>query len=768
MDVSKLNVNGIQKDIYEVDKYPKKNSDNLIGSHGLFNHGSVIDISELNATENPHILTKYGNLSEALAALPDECKKGGLSIKFINSNTDEYIQYKLISDLFNTNEKNWSVCDIGTYINSPEYIRVYTDKDNKILWAIQSNGNIYYGASIPQQVKTYIDSCIGDIMNGDAELTEIDSLNKIIAFLDGVSTSVSLNEILQEKYNSLSEIIQENSDSLLENLQGKVDKIEGQSLIDSDYASSKSTKNIPEYMEVTIDDEKRILESINHSGVKEIHVPTIIHNIQSMNVGDSEIYQIDSPEWSLLYLDENEHILFGVNENGETTDSKNIKDINVLCETIEEEITELQNRIFKKKKIKFLSIGNSYSQDALSYVPFILQNMGIDVDIQIGIAMMSSSSLSNHVNNFENESNVYTYYLYDGGEAWQKYTSKTLQYILSNKTWDIVCLQQSSGGVFNWNTYQPYLNKLVNYISDYVNNPIKFCWYAVQARPASSNGSVSTGDNWSDVEITTHYNNISINAEKVINETVCEFLIPVNTAIQNARSMAFLKAMGAYSEHPNNSSKCGYLTAYDGVHLQEGLPCQIAAYTFVLKLLDIYGFDEYSINGESTRVTSEWAENKAIPGPHGEYIGSIDENCFIAQKCAIMAVKNPYELTPMNYIINPSLDKGTYNIVSDFELSVNATKEQVINSLSNKIDSVSDGNYCTVQIPSSDNIPTDIIQTDGYEFNGTDWVYVYSKHLRHNPSQESLKIAMNDFIQVNELNGEFDVSEYDNINYNHE
>ena len=57
------------------------------------------------------------------------------------------------------------------------------------------------------------------------------------------------------------------------------------------------------------------------------------------------------------------------------------------------------------------------------------------------------------------------------------------------------------------------------------------------------------------------------------------------------------------------------LIASHSIHLQEGLPCLIAAYTFVEKLLQLFGFTEYSINGESTR---------------------------------------PYEVTDMNYIKNPT------------------------------------------------------------------------------------------------------------------
>lgn len=308
------------------------------------------------------------------------------------------------------------------------------------------------------------------------------------------------------------------------------------------------------------------------------------------------------------------------------------------------------NKTGERKTLRLLLIGNSYSQDAAAYMPFIMKNMKVDMDVQIGILMQSSSTLQNHVNNFNNETAAYTFYLYNGGNSWQNLGSKTIQWALYSYIWDIVSLQQASSSSFDWTTYQPYLNQIINLISGYTLYPVKFAWYETQSRPAS----VNSGANWDDATINSHFESIAENSQKVIDQTVCEFLIPVGTAIQNARTITTIKALGAYADNPLNTSHLGYLTPYDGVHLQEGLPCQIAAYTFILSLLKIYGFDELSINGESTRVTTEWASGKSIPGPHGNYIGSTDANCLIAQQSAIMAMKKPFEVTDMNYIVNPT------------------------------------------------------------------------------------------------------------------
>ena len=298
--------------------------------------------------------------------------------------------------------------------------------------------------------------------------------------------------------------------------------------------------------------------------------------------------------------------------------------------------------------INVMLIGNSASDDAMSYVPYIIKNMGIKANVRIGIAMQSSSTLAMHCDNFENETAAYAFRLYDGENGWSSTSNMTLQAILDAYDWNIISLQQASPQ--NVNTYQPYLNRLVNFITAYIDYPVKFVWHQTHIYAAQSNG----GANRSEETIAAYYAAEVTACQTLMDETVCEYLIPVGTAIQNARTIPTLKALGDYSTNENNTSGIGYLDYYDGVHLQEGLPCQIAAYTWVLSLMDIYGMKEWSINSETIRVTAEWSQGKNFPSPHGSPIASTDANCLIAQKCAIMAVKHPYEVTDMSYIINPS------------------------------------------------------------------------------------------------------------------
>ena len=76
--------------------------------------------------------------------------------------------------------------------------------------------------------------------------------------------------------------------------------------------------------------------------------------------------------------------------------------------------------------------------------------------------------------------------------------------------------------------------------------------------------------------------------------------------------------------------------------------------------------------------------------------------------------------------------RGAYNLVSDLELTVAATEQQIAAALATVMAAatppiVPDNNdYCYVQVPTSDATPTQIARVDRYKFNGTAWGFEYS------------------------------------------
>ena len=64
---------------------------------------SIFDISEYTGIS-------YDTLSDALDDIPQAKHKGGMTVRYIDSN-DKYVQYRLMSDTFNTTPANWQGVD---------------------------------------------------------------------------------------------------------------------------------------------------------------------------------------------------------------------------------------------------------------------------------------------------------------------------------------------------------------------------------------------------------------------------------------------------------------------------------------------------------------------------------------------------------------------------------------------------------------------------------------------------------------------------------
>lgn len=77
----------------------------------LFLDGGVFDISAYNLSGDPLAPTKYADLEAALgtngANIPAAIRKGGMSVKFVRTSDNTYVQYRLKLTTFSLNEENW-------------------------------------------------------------------------------------------------------------------------------------------------------------------------------------------------------------------------------------------------------------------------------------------------------------------------------------------------------------------------------------------------------------------------------------------------------------------------------------------------------------------------------------------------------------------------------------------------------------------------------------------------------------------------------------
>jgi hypothetical protein len=110
--------------------------------------------------------------------------------------------------------------------------------------------------------------------------------------------------------------------------------------------------------------------------------------------------------------------------------------------------------------LKILSIGNSFSEDALSYLWDIANHNNIH--LTLGNLYIGGCDLETHANNALNKQKDYIYYKNTSGSFVPSQAS--IDDGLFDETWDIITLQQASHKSGIESSYEPYLTHLITYV----------------------------------------------------------------------------------------------------------------------------------------------------------------------------------------------------------------------------------------------------------------------------------------------------------------
>ena len=344
-----------------------------------------------------------------------------------------------------------------------------------------------------------------------------------------------------------------------------------------------------------------------------------------------------------------------INENADLDGDAtiNVNDVTALINRILHADEYVENPTLN---LRVLCLGNSYACDAYSYVPYIMRNVAPKVRLTLGILNTSNSSLSTHLYNHLLADSVYEYYYkFNILGKWRGIKDSPVQTALDDEKWDIVILQQSSAMSRDYALYQPELDSLIMILKDRLRDTLqinlqdslqdslqnnlqdsllqvpKFGWLLTPAYPENQemlNGSTSD----------EMFYDVAACADSVLNKTDVSFIIPVGTAIQNARTTE-LDQLG----------RTQHLT-YDRWHLQEGIPCLIAAYTVTQTLINELGINA-SIYTDELNVTESWLKQYAIMQLNGTPVGMTPTYRELAKFCANMAIKRPYEIVDCSWFI---------------------------------------------------------------------------------------------------------------------
>jgi len=250
--------------------------------------------------------------------------------------------------------------------------------------------------------------------------------------------------------------------------------------------------------------------------------------------------------------------------------------------------------------VKILTIGNSFGLDTTKYIHRIAQSA--DINIVTGSLYISGGYFDDHYENITNDSNAYRLYRRNhvNGTITDDYIEDySVDEALDLEDWDYVFFNQASAESGDYSSFQPFLNDIISYVKGKQPN-IKIALMPTWAYSSDFDDDRFDKYNRNQEEM---YNAIQEAYLEAMENVLFDDVIPVGTAIQNARSNEFM--LGIDRE----------LTR-DGYHLGD-TGCYIAGLTLFRTLID--NVVEIAYRPEAVRrkqaYLSEVAVNNAILNP---------------------------------------------------------------------------------------------------------------------------------------------------------
>lgn len=323
-----------------------------------------------------------------------------------------------------------------------------------------------------------------------------------------------------------------------------------------------------------------------------------------------------------------------------------LKQMQTEISRLKESVDELESRIenasgtvpqmynppvnFQKADLKVLDIGNSYTQDAQTYLPQIIQASGIGTDFSLYRAFRPNGSFKTWVDCW-NDADDETYNVafcagtQIGGISGNGYNNDGTLFrkALQTVKWDIILIHQVSTYSNDYSLWEGhgaggYLQELIRLIR--ITNPQATIGYLMTHSYRGSYWANSEGSSL------LRWKNIAEATKQLKLEYDIDFIIPYGTAVQNLRASSL-----------NDS----YEFSEDGTHMGAGLGDYVAGCCYFESLLaPRYGV---SILGNTFRITN-------LIESVGGRRNVTDETALVAQKAAILATLDMWTVSnPDNY-----------------------------------------------------------------------------------------------------------------------
>ncbi len=393
--------------------------------------------------------------------------------------------------------------------------------------------------------------------------------------------------------------------------------------------------------------------------------------------------------------------------------------------------------------LKILALGNSFSQDAMYNLGYMLDDVGY-TDVVLGNAVIGGCTLDTHWSNIEAEladstsAGAYSFEYYKNGK-WTTEKEQRIDYALDFADWDIITIQQASH-YSGYPAAQPdaetttfeKLRDIVSYLD--TNKPkteTKIYWHMTWAYAATS--SHSGFSNYNKDQATMYNAIVNTVTDTVLAIDGIDGVIPSGTAIQNLRTSYVGDNLTRDGYHMNNNGR--YTAALTWFATLTGLPTDVVGYTMPEEYWKLSQTDEVEPNIKAIRQ----AVNAAVKTPYTvTEINSYALSDTLDLTESDIAKLDASGYTTENYkALNLDMTLSSY-----YDSSINSYLNTVINS-----DLEDLKYYAGSALFEKADIPTGsvIMVDEGYEYRPEGWAtYNYAVENRQEVVTSDSVIEVND------------------------
>ena len=279
-----------------------------------------------------------------------------------------------------------------------------------------------------------------------------------------------------------------------------------------------------------------------------------------------------------------------------------------------------------KIPVRLLCIGNSLLQDAVAYLPLVLNEFSDYIDYKIYLWYCSGHTLTQNYSRFVNGQTAEIFSICENDVVWTNNSNDTtMATILNTYEFDTLVLQEFFGQLYsNPGEYSASAKASYDDIVDWISARYDgdFDVYSFWETPYRGSGTFGTFTRENTLQRLAFAED---GLEWQLLNTSCEGIIPCGVAAARAIDVAMINGLGA--------AGCG---SADGVHSQEGLPCLMLAWTFGQWLMKKLGlpFDEAF---SQVRITQSIVTTLNVPGGNGTRIDGTEAQAVAARDVARQA-----------------------------------------------------------------------------------------------------------------------------------